>query len=123
LERRSEEREPDSFLFEPNRRSEAVLDEVVVQRAFGSVRWASGSEVGFGSVTGRVPQQRLAIHEDGPHRADAFTQTVQDREAVRVDVAPVDDLLVVQRVQGVETRRVEALAKITTASVMLGNAG
>ena len=82
--------EADPLLFEPYVWSEAIFDEVAVERVFGlREMWLRRScRVGFGDELGSVVEEGRFVHEDRCHVGEAGAELVEDREAVGVDVTP-----------------------------------
>lgn len=88
----------DEFLLESNGLPVAVGDDVRVQRSLLAIQLAQCGTRGRALVTPveLVSEERLSIHE---HRCDVRqtrSHSVEDAEAVSVQVAPVVDLHVVQ---------------------------
>jgi hypothetical protein len=88
----SDEREADPFLFETYAVSEVVFDEIDIALAFlvGEVGERFGREARVPGPLPSVFEQGCPVHQHRLHGRQSFPQAVEDREAVRVDVAPVD---------------------------------
>ena len=83
--------EPDPFLLQPQARSQAVVAQVVKQRALLCRQpWQIARERLrlFAPVIG-VGQQRVAVHQQGLNMGQRGAQLVEDGETMRVNVAPV----------------------------------
>jgi hypothetical protein len=84
----------DAFLLEPDTLAETVGDEVLVGGLLliGQAAELRCGRAGLGHPAVAVGEERFAIHEQASGLRQPRAQLIEDGEAVRVEVAPLQDV-------------------------------
>lgn len=84
----------DAFLFKPNPISELVRDEFFIELGFGRREIVEAGSRGsiFAPPPLAMCQESLAVHQRRPGLREMSSEPVENREAVAVDVSPIDHL-------------------------------
>ena len=105
---------PDVLLLKPQRRREDIIEEVTDERPFfrSELGECPASRTGLGSPMSTVGQQRFSVHEYRMCVGKDFPDSTKDREAMGVDVAPVDEISSVKPASAASTATANPLPKI-----------